>query len=128
MNTKTIIITPSAQRVIEALQHNCGTYRYYANTISRLSSLVLNFNDEIGLSDTDAISLLRSLQSLREDLAAIAGQETDQQPATDNEDVRHRVEKAFSCIQSVTDGIGNSPIYDDDDVENSRHDIDTRDI
>ncbi len=99
MNTKTIIITPSAQRVIEALQHNCGTYRYYANTISRLSSLVLNFNDEIGLSDTDAISLLRSLQSLREDLAAIAGQETDQQPATDNEDVRHRVEKAFSCIQ-----------------------------
>nr|DAF27318.1 MAG TPA: hypothetical protein [Caudoviricetes sp.] len=31
-------------------------------------------------------------------------------------------------MHSVTDGIGNSPISDDDDVENSRHDIDTRDI
>lgn len=124
MNTKTIIITPSAQRVIEALQHNCGTYRYYANTISRLSSLILNFNDEIGLSDTDAISLLRSLQSLREDLAALAGQETDQQPDTDNKDVRHRVEETFSCIDSVP----NSPTPDNNDTDNSKLTIDKREI
>lgn len=68
-----ITLSPEAVKAIEALQHGCGTYQFYRTHIDRLFNYILDSSDEIGMSDTEAMATLRALNSLRADLAAIAG-------------------------------------------------------
>ena len=65
-------LNDAALSAIRDLQANCGTHEYYIGTISRLSEIILNSGDEIGLSNHEAISILRSLAGMRKDLDAIA--------------------------------------------------------
>lgn len=78
-----IILTDSARRVIASLQHPNGTYTYYSGTLGRLFNLILGMSDEIGMGDTEAMSMLRVIHYLREDLASLAG--VDQDPFEVNE-------------------------------------------
>lgn len=79
------ILSEHAIQVIKNLQHSCGTYNYYRETLNRLFNYILNQSDEIGMSDTEAIHTLRALQYIREDLAAIANRQaqTPTAPATE---------------------------------------------
>lgn len=80
METKNIALTPEALVVIEALQHNKGTFTFYANALKRLFNFVLDQSDEIGMSDTEAINTLRALQYIREDLVTIANRQVQTPP------------------------------------------------
>ena len=73
MSTTSITLSPEATKAIQALQHPCGTYEYYSKTLSRLFTFILNFSDEIGMSNNEAMDTLRALHALRADIADIAG-------------------------------------------------------
>lgn len=77
-----INLTPDAVKAIQALQHPCGTYQLYRAHLDRLFNYILNYSDEIGMSDNEAMHTLRALNSLRADIADIAGT-----PAQHNEPV-----------------------------------------
>lgn len=103
-----IKLTAFALRAIINLQHSNGTYRYYADTLSRLITFVLHQSDEIGMSDREAMATLRALHSLREDLGHIAGSvaisgsveiEADEDP----ENVGARVEAIFEVAEESDD-------------------------
>jgi len=68
-----INLTPNAVKAIQALQHPCGTYRFYRAHLDRLFTYILNNSDEIGMSDNEAMYTLRALNALRSDIADIAG-------------------------------------------------------
>lgn len=73
MATSNLTLSKGAISAITALQHPCGTYLYYRETLDRLYTHILHQSDELGMSDTEAIGTLRVLDTLRSDLAAIAG-------------------------------------------------------
>lgn len=98
METKNIALTPEALVVIEALQHNNGTYSFYTNALKRLFNFVLDQSDEIGMSDTEAIHTLRALQYIREDLATIANRKAQTPTAPDTKETADKVETAFEGI------------------------------
>lgn len=98
METKNIALTPEALVVIEALQHNNGTYSFYTNALKRLFNFVLDQSDEIGMSDTEAIYTLRALQYIREDLATIANRKAQTPTAPDTKETADKVETAFEGI------------------------------
>lgn len=101
MKTKNITLSAEAVAAIEGLQNSCGTYDYYASTLSRLFNYVLAQSDEIGMDDTEAIATLRVLQSLKTDLAYIAGR--DRTPITHTlataDETAERVENTFADLQ-----------------------------
>lgn len=68
-----INLTPDAVKAIQALQHPCGTYQFYRAHLDRLFNYILNYSDEIGMSDNEAMHTLRALNALRADIADIAG-------------------------------------------------------
>lgn len=98
METKNIALTPEALVVIEALQHNNGTYSFYTNALKRLFNFVLDQSDEIGMSDTEAINTLRALQYIREDLATIANRQAQTPTAPDTEETADKVETVFEGV------------------------------
>lgn len=109
MKTKNIVLTDTAVVAIEALQHSCGTYRYYTDTLTRLFNLVLAQSDEIGMDDTETVHTLRVLKSLSTDLAYLAGkaqakpmaggQEENEEADAASVDTASKVEEAFSGVQ-----------------------------
>lgn len=68
-----INLSNDAAKVIEALQHKNGTFRYYHSALTSLSRYILQQSDEIGMSDTEALATLRVLDAIDSDLATIAG-------------------------------------------------------
>lgn len=98
METKNIALTPEALVVIEALQHNNGTYSFYTNALKRLFNFVLDQSDEIGMSDTEAIYTLRALQYISEDLATIANRQVQTPTALTTEETADKVETAFEGV------------------------------
>lgn len=97
MEAKNITLTTEAIAAIERLQHINGTYDFYEMTLSRLFGFILDQSDEIGMGDTEAISTLRALRYIREDLAAIAGRSKASVPTTAHEEnAAGKVESAFS--------------------------------
>lgn len=104
MEAKNIALTPEALAVIEALQHNNGTYTFYTNALKRLFNFVLDQSDEIGMSDTEAIHTLRALQYINEDLATIANRLPDPVAAhTDTEETAEKVETTFDGLSVDTE-------------------------
>lgn len=78
-----INLTPDAVKAIQALQHPCGTYKFYRTHLDRLFNYILNNSDEIGMSDNEAMHTLRALNALRADIADIAGNtELKKEPTT----------------------------------------------
>lgn len=73
MEQNNISLNAEAIRAIQSLQAKNGTYHYYKRALKRLTSLVLNHGDEIGMSDTEALSTLRAIEAIRLDLTDIAG-------------------------------------------------------
>lgn len=57
---------------IESLQVAGGTFKFYDETLKRLENYILEFAEEIGMSDTEALHTLRVLRCVRRDLADIA--------------------------------------------------------
>lgn len=105
MEAKNIALTPEGIRAIDALRHNCGTYAYYSDTLSRLFNYVLTQSDEIGMDDTEAVHTLRVLHSLKTDLSYIAGFDiTSPSPdlAISEEGVFKRVEATFEDLHPIT--------------------------
>lgn len=98
MKAKNIALTPEALVVIEALQHNNGTYTFYTNALKRLFNFILDQSDEIGMSDTEAIHTLRAIQYIREDLATIANRQAQTPTTPDTEETADKVETAFEGI------------------------------
>lgn len=74
MKDQKINLTPDAIRAIESLQAVGGTFKFYDDTLKRLESYILEFAEEIGMSDTEALHTLRVLRYVRQDLADIANQ------------------------------------------------------
>ena len=72
MKDQKINLTPDAIRAIESLQAVGGTFKFYDETLKRLESYILEFAEEIGMSDTEALHTLRVLRYVRQDLADIA--------------------------------------------------------
>lgn len=101
MKTKNITLSPEAITAIEGLQHNCGTYSFYIDTLSRLYNYILAQSDEIGMDDTETLHTLRALHFLKIDLACISGRTRTPityTPATDEETAK-RVEETFEDLQ-----------------------------
>lgn len=73
MKSNIITLSSGAVAAIERLQHSCGTYDFYATTLTRLSNYILDQSDEIGMSDTEAVHALRVLRYLKDDITNIAG-------------------------------------------------------
>lgn len=67
-----ILLSQSAVAAIAGLQHFSGVYDYYKRTLDRLCGTFLHYSDELGMSDTETIEILRVLDSIRADLTAIA--------------------------------------------------------
>lgn len=111
MKTKNIALTPEALVVIEALQHNNGTYTFYTNALKRLFKFVLDQSDEIGMDDTEAIHTLRALQYIREDLATIANRQSD--PVADPTNTEETVEK----VEATFDGVSVDNEEENDEAE-----------
>ena len=108
MKTKNIALSPEAITAIEGLQHSCGTYSFYTDTLSRLYNFILTQSEEIGMDDTETLHTLRSLHFLKADLAYIAGRDrtpTTYTPAT--EEAAERVEATFEDFQ---DSNGPGPV------------------
>lgn len=93
-----IILSADATQVIRNLQHSCGTFDYYNDTLTGLFNYILNQSDEIGMSDTEAIHTLRALQYIREDLATIANRQAPTPTALDTEETADKVETAFEGV------------------------------
>jgi hypothetical protein len=72
MKDQKINLTSDAIRAIESLQAVGGTFKFYDDTLKRLESYILEFAEEIGMSDTEALHTLRVLRYVRQDLADIA--------------------------------------------------------
>lgn len=76
MKDQKINLTPDAIRAIESLQAVGGTFKFYDETLKRLENYILEFAEEIGMSDTEALHTLRVLRYVRQDLADIANPKT----------------------------------------------------
>lgn len=101
MKTKNITLSPEAIVAIEGLQHTCGTFSFYTDTLSRLYNHILAQSEEIGMDATETLHTLRALHFLRADLAFIAGRDRTSityTPATD-EETAERVEATFADLQ-----------------------------
>lgn len=102
MDKKNITLTPEAISAIEGLQHTCGTFQFYIDTLSRLYNFILDQGDEIGMDDIETLHALRVLHHLKIDLACIAGH-TRIQPEEDIEDTAGRVETTFAELDFTND-------------------------
>lgn len=100
MKTEDITLSAEAISAIKGLQHNCGTYRFYSDTLSRLYNLVLLQGDEFGMDDTEILHTLRVLVSLKTDLAWIASHD---HTSDSREDTAAKVEAAFAFIDDDDD-------------------------
>lgn len=76
MKDQKINLTPDAIRAIESLQAVGGTFKFYDETLKRLENYILEFAEEIGMSDTEALHTLRVMRYVRQDLADIANPKT----------------------------------------------------
>lgn len=72
MKEQKINLTPDAICAIESMQAVGGTFKFYDDTLKRLENYILEFAEEIGMSDTEALHTLRVLRYVRQDLADIA--------------------------------------------------------
>lgn len=106
MKTNDITLSAEAITAINGLQHNCGTYRYYSDTLSRLYNLVLLQGDEIGMDDTEILHTLRVLVSLKADLACIASHDHTSDSCDDD---AAKVEAAFSFLDDDGGDSSESP-------------------
>lgn len=98
MKKKNITLSPEAITAIEGLQHTCGTFQFYIDTLSRLYNYILAQSDEIGMGDTETLHTLRALHFLKIDLACIAGRTRTPityTPAAE-EETAERVEGTFA--------------------------------
>jgi hypothetical protein len=95
-----INLSNDAAKVIEALQHKNGTFRYYHSALTSLSRYILQQSDEIGMSDTEALATLRVLDAIDSDLATIAGPVAAESSETETqEEVAARIDATFSDIE-----------------------------
>lgn len=84
MTTNSIALNTEATRAIEALQSPAGTSSMYIETLNRISNYILHQSEEMGMSDTEAISTLRVLDMITLDIRAIAHpDEADDQPTAE---------------------------------------------
>lgn len=81
MKENKIILSSAAENAIRALRHKEGTLNVYVNTLDRLFSLVLHQADEIGISDYEAMSTMRVLDMIRDDLRSLAAAPRTESPA-----------------------------------------------
>lgn len=101
----TIQVSDAALSAINGLQHPAGTYDYYPRTLDRLFNTVLHASEELGMDDMEAVATLRAIDSIRQDLATIAGpvarHKCREQPT--EEEIAERVEETFTDIDDSHD-------------------------
>lgn len=93
-----IILSDGATQVIRNLQHSCGTFGYYDDTLTGLFNYILDQSDEIGMDDMEALHALRVLNALKADLRLLAGRGADTPESVTSEEVAARVEATFENI------------------------------
>ena len=91
MEKNNIHLTPQAIRAISMLQGKQGTYEYYDEAVEKMYYYTLRHGDEIGMSDGEALDILRTLDALRQDLAAIAGHDTRKFAEVSDDDLKRLV-------------------------------------
>lgn len=109
MKKQNISLTPHALQAIEALQHSNGTYRFYADTLTRLFNHVLQQSDEIGMDATEALDTLRALHFLKSDLRHIAERAGTESNVSTSDDLDDRVESVFSSDDDTSDSGAQAP-------------------
>ncbi|WP_289299667.1 hypothetical protein [Duncaniella muris] len=68
----TINTESRAAQILLALTHKAGTAEIYINTLSRIINAALFNQDDLGMSDTEALDTIRTLSLLRSDIEDIA--------------------------------------------------------
>lgn len=82
----TIKVSDSHLMVIKALRNKNGTYNCYRSTLERIFTTLLYQSEELGMSDNELIATLRVIDSIRRDLAVIAGPAALAAEASGNDD------------------------------------------
>lgn len=93
-----IILSEDATQVIRNLQHSCGTFGYYDDTLTGLFNYILDQSDEIGMDDMEALHALRVLNALKADLRILACRGADTPESVTSEEVAARVEATLENI------------------------------
>ena len=96
-----INVSNEALVAINGLQHKAGTYQYYRAALDRMFRYILHMSDEIGMDYIEALETLRAIDSMRRDLAAIAGPVACQNESpAEPEEIAERVESTFEDINT----------------------------
>lgn len=98
--TNTIQVSDEAHAAIIGLQHPIGPYDYYRCTLDRLFNTILHTSDELGMDDTETVDTLRAIDSIRRDLAAIAG---PMGHSLSSENIAGKVEHTFEDLNDIQD-------------------------
>lgn len=98
--TNTIQVSDEAHAAIIGLQHAAGTYDYYRRTLDRMFNTILHASDEFGMDDTETVDTLRAIDSIRQDLAAIAGPIGHR---LSSENIAGKVEHTFEDLNDIQD-------------------------
>ncbi len=75
------MITDNVKTALTEIQEPNGMYELYDTTLSRIEDILFINSDDIGLSDSDALSILRVLRLLRHDLRRLATTEEQSEEA-----------------------------------------------
>lgn len=119
----TIKTNSPAANVIIALTHPAGSAKFYIDTLSRLFNAVLYNQDDLGMSDTEAIETLRALSLLKADIKAIASDPLLGEKIREYQDAEEEEPEREHCVVSL-DLIPDLP---DLEVQPENHDRTTDD-
>lgn len=72
MEEITIKLSPDTARTLTGIVHSVGIAELYVNTLKRLFNAVLYNQDDLGMDDTEAVDILRTLGMLTTDIRTIA--------------------------------------------------------
>ena len=101
--SNSIKLSVKAANAITALRDANGTLEYYQNTLRLIGRIFLEQSDEIGLTDTEAIHILRVLHSINCDLEALRGPITPKRLDDRPEIILGRVTETFADINDLND-------------------------
>lgn len=92
--------SPSANAII-ALTHPAGSAKFYTDTLSRLFNAVLYNQDDLGMSDTEAIETLRALALLKADIEAIASDQLLGKSIREYQEAEEECPEREHCVVSI---------------------------
>lgn len=98
----------ASEIAIRDLRHVAGTYEIYESTLAGVTKVILHQSDELGMSDHEALNIIRVLDMIRYDLRAIAGRDVKPLEEVDMDTIRTARDKISSTFEEA--GIADSHV------------------